>query len=302
MPASRPAPTRWERIVLGRATARVEPKPPPAAPYRPDTVFDGWSTPRLTMRLASVRGDEHRFSGLPRQDEAVVAWHEPSGAVVFAVADGVSSAPQSHVGAVLACRTAVNDVLTQLAEDRARPDWSRVLRAAAYQLVMRVAGGGQPGEKDYAEAARTLATTLVAGTVEPTPEGAMRVTLVRAGDSSAWCLRSGQYSELLYDEGQGSGEISSTAVVGLPWVPPRVVPRSFDLPPDCVLLVGTDGFGVPLGDGSGMVGSLFAGELGSPPDEPRTLAHLLDFSRETFDDDRTLLAVWTRRQRPGEVP
>jgi hypothetical protein len=66
-----------------------------------------------------------------------------------------------------------------------------------------------------------------------------------------------------------------------------------------VLLVGTDGFGDPLGDGDGKVGQLFAEHLKMPP-PPRALAHLLDFSRETFDDDRTLLAIWPLP--PGQEP
>ncbi|MEU7056799.1 protein phosphatase 2C domain-containing protein [Streptomyces sp. NPDC046197] len=300
-----PAPTapqetdRWQRIVLGTPAARLEPKPPPADPYRPDTIYDGWSTPHLTVRMASVRGDQHRFGGLPRQDDVVVTWHEPTGTVVFAVADGVSAAPQSHVGAALACRTAVNDLLVQLDQDRQGPDWSRVLQAAAYQLLMRVARGREPGEHDRAEAARTLATTLVAGTVAPAEDGRTHVTLVRAGDSSAWCLHRGQYSPLLGDGDGGSEEISSTAVVALPRLSSGSRPISYTLPADAVLLVGTDGFGVPLGDGTGVVGELFASGLTTPPPEPWTLAHLLDFSRETFDDDRTLLAVWPRHRLRG---
>ncbi|MCN9241983.1 protein phosphatase 2C domain-containing protein [Streptomyces sp. RY43-2] len=290
---------RWQRIVLGRPSARVEPKPPPADPYRPDTIFDGWSTPHLTVRLASVRGDAHRFGGSPRQDDVVVACHEPTGTVVFAVADGVSSAPLSHIGAALACRTAVNDLLVQLGERREELDWSRVLNAAAYQLLMRVAHGREPAEAEHAEATRTLATTLVTGTVAPAEGGILHVTLVRAGDSSAWCLRGREYTPLLDDEDPGSEEISSTAVVALPRLSARSRSISYKLPPDSVLLVGTDGFGVPLGDGTGLVGDLFATGLAVPPPEPRTLAHLLDFSRETFDDDRTLLAVWPRHRLPG---
>ncbi|WP_327403403.1 protein phosphatase 2C domain-containing protein [Streptomyces sp. NBC_01288] len=290
---------QWDRIVLGKPAAQVEPKPPPADPYRPDTVFDGWSTPHLTVRLASVRGDQHRFDGRPRQDDVVVAWHEPTATVVFAVADGVSSAAQSHVGAALACRTAVNDLLVQLGEDRQAPDWSRVLQAAAYQLLMRVARGREPDEQHRAEAIRTLATTLVAGTVAPDRSGGMHVTVVRAGDSSAWCLRRGQYAQLLSDGDTASEEIASTAVVALPRLSTRVRPVSYTLPSDSVLLVGTDGFGVPLGDGTGVVGELFGTGLAVPPQQPRALAHLLDFSRETFDDDRTLLAVWPRDRLSG---
>ncbi|MGA5314839.1 protein phosphatase 2C domain-containing protein [Streptomyces pseudogriseolus] len=256
------------------------------------------------MRLASVRGDAHRSGGQPRQDDVVVGWHEPTGTVTFAVADGVSAAPQSHVGAALACRTAVNDLLAQLEEDRREPDWSRVLHAAAYQLLMRVARGREPDEQDRAEAVRTLATTLVTGTVRPDGRGGMHVTLVRAGDSSAWCLQQGRFTALLHDEDPGSNDISSTAVVALPRLSAQSRPMTYALPPDGTLLVGTDGFGVPLGDGTGRVGELFAAGLSAPP-QPWTLAHLLDFSRETFDDDRTLLTVWPRhrlsepRPRPG---
>jgi len=275
----------------------VQQSPPPADPYRPDTLFDGWSTPELTVRLASVRGDAHRSGGQPRQDDVVVGWHEPTGTVAFAVADGVSAAPQSHVGAALACCTAVNDLLAQLDEDRPEPDWSRVLRAAAYQLLMRVARGREPDEHDRAEAVRTLATTLVTGTVRPDGRGAMRVTLVRAGDSSAWCLQGGRFAALLHEEDPGTDDISSTAVIALPRLSSQSRPLSYTLPPDGVLLVGTDGFGVPLGDGTGRVGELFAAGLAVPP-QPWTLAHLLDFSRETFDDDRTLLAVWPRHRLP----
>jgi hypothetical protein len=300
-PDSRRGTNRYRRVVLGKPAAHVEPKPPPGDPYRPDTLFDGWSTPELTVRLASVRGDQHRFDGRPRQDDVVVAWHEPSATVVFAVADGVSAAAQSHVGAALVCRTAVNDLLVQLGEDRPGPDWTRVLQAARYQLLMRVARSREPDEGHLAEATRTLATTLVVGTVAPAEGGGMHVTLARAGDSSAWCLQQGRFNPLLSDKNSGPGEITSNAVVALPRLSTRSRPLSYILPADGVLLVGTDGFGDPLGDGSGMVGELFA-ELAVCPPEPRGLAHLLDFSRETFDDDRTLLAVWPRHRLSGGAP
>jgi hypothetical protein len=61
-----------------------------------------------------------------------------------------------------------------------------------------------------------------------------------------------------------------------------------------VLLIGTDGFGDPLGDGTGPVGAHFAVRLARPR-PPIAFAHDLDFSRETFDDDRTLLAIWPRQ-------
>ena len=88
----------------------------------------------------------------------------------------------------------------------------------------------------------------------------------------------------------------SSAVSPLPRIPAHLAVAEFELAADSVLLVGTDGFGDPLGDGDGQIGQLFTQHLTSPP-IPRALAHLLDFSRETFDDDRTLLAIWQRSDR-----
>ncbi|MFF2731083.1 protein phosphatase 2C domain-containing protein [Streptomyces sp. NPDC058008] len=286
----------WSRFVFGRPTARFEARPPGADPYRPDTLFDGWSTPELTVRLASVRGDAHRFGGQPRQDDVVVAAHEPSGAVVFAVADGVSAAPQSHVGAALACRTAVSDILRQLDGGRPEVDWKRVVTAAAYQLFMRVTRGAEPTREQTREAQTLLATTLVTGLVRLTGSGRLEVGLAHVGDSGAWMLEQDRFHPLLGGKEERADGVFSSAVSALPWVPPHIEGTWYTFPEDGVLLVGTDGFGDALGDGRGRIGSVMAYELGRPPREPQALAQLLDFSRETFDDDRTLLAVWPRHR------
>ncbi|WP_203183735.1 protein phosphatase 2C domain-containing protein [Streptomyces pratensis] len=286
----------WSRFILGRPAARFEPKPPPADPYRPDTLFDGWSTPGLTVRLASVRGDAHRFGGQPRQDDIVVASHGPTGSVVFAVADGVSSAAQSHVGAALACRTAVADVLRQLDEERHQVDWKRVVTAAAYQLLMRVTRGSEPTREQKHEAQVLLATTLVTGFVRLTGSGLLEVNLVHVGDSGAWMLHKNRFHPLLGGKEERADGVFSSAVSALPWLPPQIEGTWYTFPEDGVLLIGTDGFGDPLGDGTGRIGSVMAYELGRPPREPQAVAQLLDFSRETFDDDRTLLAVWPRHR------
>ncbi|MFH8621373.1 protein phosphatase 2C domain-containing protein [Streptomyces sp. NRRL B-24572] len=285
-----------ERLPLGRPATWFESKPPPADPYRPDTLFDGWSTPGLTIRLASVRGDAHRFGGQPRQDDIVVAAHEPTDAVVFAVADGVSAAPQSHVGAALACRTAVADVLRQLDEGRPQVDWNRTVSAAAYQLFMRVTRGAEPTPEQRKEAQALLATTLVTGVVRLTGSGLLEVNLVHVGDSGAWTLHEDGFLPLLGDQKERADGVFSSAVAALPWVPQQIEGKWFTIPEDGALLIGTDGFGDPLGDGTGTVGKAMAWELSRPPREPSVLARLLDFSRETFDDDRTLLAVWPRHR------
>jgi hypothetical protein len=50
------------------------------------------------------------------------------------------------------------------------------------------------------------------------------------------------------------------------------------------------------------VGNLFRDVLTrSCPPSLIEFAHAVDFSRETFDDDRTLVAVWPRKQLSNET-
>jgi hypothetical protein len=95
----------------------------------------------------------------------------------------------------------------------------------------------------------------------------------------------------------------SSAVVGLPWVPTELAPVVVDVADGDVLLVGTDGIGDPLGGGHGGVGNLLRAVL-TDPSVPSLIefAHAVDFSRETFDDDRTLVAVWPKRQVSAQSP
>jgi serine/threonine protein phosphatase PrpC len=145
-----------------------------------------------------------------------------------------------------------------------------------------------------------LATTLVCAVIEPTGAGGLRAHLVRVGDSGAWLLSSGQFVEILGGKTVPVNGIASSAVVGLPRVPTEVMVVAVDLAEDEVLLIGTDGIGDPLGTGDGGVGNLFRDVL-SGPWVPSLIefAHAVDFSRETFDDDRTLVAVWPRRKAPA---
>jgi hypothetical protein len=287
---------RWAPIVIDEPIFDFEPKPPSAvSDYRPDAVYDGWSAGAFTVRLASVRGYSHRYSGFPRQDDIAVGFDPESGIVVFAVADGVSSAGQSHIGAAIACTTLIEQQRWMLDNGRAI-DLPRAVAMAATRMNDHAAyllGQEKPGPEAVEN---LLATTLIAGYIAPAPHGAVAV-LVQIGDSAAWVLKDGRYYSLLQRKNDPDAEIISSAVSPLPRLPDRITPAEYHLPADAVLLVGSDGFGDPLGDGSGRVGQLFAEHLSAPP-PARGFAHLLDFSRDTFDDDRTLLAIWQRRRQP----
>ena len=121
----------WEPVVIGRPAVPVVARGPAAPPYRPDVVADGWAAEHFEVRCASVRGAAHRVLAEPRQDECAVVPHPASGALVAVVADGVSAAPLSHLGATVACRTVVRYLLAAL---DAGPRWTaRAARAERAQ-------------------------------------------------------------------------------------------------------------------------------------------------------------------------
>lgn len=289
----------WSPLVIGTPVVQFEPRPPRSRTYRPDTAVDGWSTGRLVVRGASVRGYQHRHDGTPRQDDFAITWHAATDAVIVAVADGVSDAELAHVGATLACRTAVEQLLRWLDDGGdGEPDWADVLRCASWGLV-EFAGAqpaSGPDEPAAERAERLLATTLVAAVLRPNDDGSATVSAARAGDSTAWLLHGSDWAELFTAD---DDEMVATVVTALPRLPEKVATATAELPAGGVLLVGTDGVGVPVGDGRGQVGTALATGVTSPP-SPLELGYLLDFSRETFDDDRTLVAVWPLREtEPG---
>jgi hypothetical protein len=216
------------------------------------------------------------------------------------VADGLSGASQSHLGAAAACHAGLNNAARQLAAGDHRIDWAQVAAAAASELTICATSLLDQDHPQPEAVEELMATTLVAGCVMPADGGAA-VSIIQIGDSSAWILQNDRYRCVLEQKHDPGAQIISSAVSPLPRIPDPLAPAQFLLPENSVLLVGTDGFGDPLGDGDGKVGQLFAEHLTTPPTS-RALAHLLDFSRETFDDDRTLLAIWPLPSRQEPPP
>lgn len=298
-------PTVIPQIVVGSPSPPVEPSTIAAdyrsLPFRPDAVIDGWSTDAVTLRGVSLRGHLHRYNGAPRQDDFALH-HLPDGRVIVLVADGVSGAAQSHIGASTATRQAAEWLHAQLGDDIADTDWLGLLKSTAWALNERAQTLLGLAEPDPVRAEEQLSTTLMCAVIEPTGTGALRAHLVGAGDSAAWLLSSGQFIQILGGKAESESGIASSAVVGLPRVPTEVTPVVIDVMGDDVLLIATDGIGDPLGTGQGGVGNLFRDVLTKPcPPSLLEFAHAVDFSRETFDDDRTLVAVWPRKQVPPET-
>jgi serine/threonine protein phosphatase PrpC len=271
-----------------------------SAQYRPDSAVDGWRATPFVVRAASVRGDAHRYRGIPRQDDMSLAWSAEADLLVIAVADGVSGASLSHLGASTVCRYATDLVLR--GPGPAEPAaWAELLRACAWGLVdldQRLEALPQPDPRRTEE---LLATTLCIVTLSPETEGAT-VRAASVGDSGLAVISDDGIVPLLGGKAPAADGIIDSGVVPLPRVPEQPATGEWRLSADETLLVGTDGIWDAVGDGSGTVGRYLVDALGSGLPGRADFLRLVDFYRDTYDDDRTLVAVRvdSRSAGPGD--
>jgi serine/threonine protein phosphatase PrpC len=275
-------------VTIGEPAAVIEARLASGEPYRPDTVADGGEAFGLTVRAASVRGLSKRYTGGPRQDDICLRLHADSGTLVAAVADGVSGASRSDLGAALAVRYATAAVARQLDDRCASVDWGPVFEHAAWALVeehRRASGDASAGVD---EAGRSLATTLLVAAVRGSD-----VQVAAVGDSPAFVLAGKEYDSVVGSPPESADGLVGGGVESLPRFGGadalQTARRQLDR--GSVLLLCTDGLALPLAGGTGEVGLALARELARPPDVV-DFARLLDFSRSTYDDDRSLIAVW----------
>jgi Protein phosphatase 2C len=280
-------------LTIGEPAPEVEVRLAGVEPYRPDAIADGGSAFGLAVRAASVRGLSKRYAGGPRQDDVCLRLHDRSRTLIAAVADGVSGAARSDLAAALAVRHAAAAVGRQLDAGAADVDWSEVFEHAAWALVEEHRRSGGEPEAGIDEASASLATTLVvaaitSGVSGANGDGGSRVQLAAVGDSPALVLSGGTFRTVIGGAGDG---LLGGGVEALPRSVRQVNVQSCVLEPRSVLLLCTDGLALPLAGGAGEVGRTLARELARPPDII-DFARLLDFSRSTYDDDRSLVAVW----------
>jgi Protein phosphatase 2C len=298
-------------LTIGKPAPAVDTRLAAAEPYRPDTVADGGDAFGLTIRAASVRGLYKRYAGGPRQDDLCLRLHRSTRTVIVAAADGVSAAARSDLGAALAVRQAAAAVARQLERGMVDLDWGEVFRHAAWALVEEHRRGSDDPDAGIEGAAAGLATTLIVAAISAADPGAkdrdnagnrnesqtesFRVQIAAVGDSPAFVLADGRFEPVAGETASGDGLLSS-AVRSLPRDATTVSQATCTLAPGITLLICSDGLALPLADGTGDVGRTLARELSSPPDIV-DFARLLDFSRATYDDDRTLIAIWPQHQK-----
>ncbi|GGL56755.1 hypothetical protein GCM10014719_67700 [Planomonospora parontospora subsp. antibiotica] len=273
-----------EPLIIGRTPAlKSAPGPLPTARYTgPDTVLDGADLPGLTIRAASIRGDYHRYDGLPRQDALGIRPLSES-RVLVCVADGLGSRELSHLGAEAACRTAFEVFPPDFSEGSDFREDAKAYFSDISEGVIRCA-------ERTGVAPEQLATTLTVAVIDISPDQpARRCRVMRVGDSTAMQLHKGFWSPCFLQDNEQT--VTSSATRALPMDAQRVNVAATTLYPGDMLLLCTDGLAKP------MVGRAVSDQLATwwsaaaPPSLPE-FHWQLSFRAKTHDDDRTAVCVW----------
>jgi serine/threonine protein phosphatase PrpC len=263
----------------------------------PDTVLDGADLSGLTVRGASLRGDEHRYMTETRQDSMGI-WEladRDTTALLACVADGVGSQPLSHRGSAEACRLLRDEAqqhLTALLDPGRDDEVPQLCQTMAVQLAQRL----DDMARRLTIAPKSLSTTLVGALVQTGKADLVdpahrRCVIFAIGDSPVFLLRDGTFRECLADS--HDGVIADTRTAALPTSIGTVGTRVLNIGPDDMLVVCSDGLSNPMRNKevSDRLGGWWS--RGDIPGLPE-FGWQLSFRAKSFGDDRTAICVWGR--------
>lgn len=295
--------TRAGVDALGPGAAAVMPERRPVAVQEASTAgpafaLDTLECSGLTLAFASIRGLGHEDFGRPRQDYAAIA--QEGRYLIAAMADGVSEARFSHVGASVACRAAMAAVQGQL--ERQVPlddiDWRGVTEEVRTMLRRRarvMLGRDAETDTNDRECALLLGTTaevLVVDAEASEPEF-VRATL--AGDGYAFVLDTERGLQPLGStKSEDEAGLLSSEVTPLPAQPGEgypIVSRGTLHRETQAVLVTTDGIGDDMADGDSPIAGYLWERLRRPV-PPYELLRVVSYLRRQSNDDRTAMLLW----------
>ena len=264
----------------------------------PDTVLDGAEFPGLTIRGASMRGDDHHARQEVRQDSMGMwrVWDGETAAILLCAADGVGSQPLSHLGAAHACaalRSRAGRSVTQLLA--ASQDGS--LAELAAHVIGDICLAIDEVARRLGVEPKALSTTLAAALVEagPATEDERRYLILNVGDATAFVLRDGEFVPCLGGSHDPNAPITSSGTWALPTAVGPVGTAVGTIGPRDMLMVCTDGMSNPMlnRDVRDQLARWWGGD--TIPGLPE-FGWQLSYRVRTFSDDRTAVCVWGRGQ------
>ncbi|MEU1285300.1 protein phosphatase 2C domain-containing protein [Kitasatospora sp. NPDC005856] len=247
----------------------------------------------LTIRAASVVGPGHRCGqpAEPRQDSYRIGRSTDSRYAIVAVADGLSSAAWSDVGATAASSQAV----TLLREQIETVGFDRIDVKALYRRIAEsIAAHAAERKVGTSHLATVLITAVIA---EPDANGVARAWVGWLGDSSAWTLdpRVPRWQFSAGEAKDRAAAVVSNEVVGrLPDTPHLAVDQYVTLAAGAALALVTDGIGDAWADPTGNVNEYFANAWRAPVPATRFTADV-GYDAPQCLDDRTAVVVWNGR-------
>ena len=296
-PADRPVMGIPEPVILvGNPRLGSAPGRPPQAKWSPpDSVLDGAKFGKFTVRAASLRGDEHRYSCDPRQDSIGLwaldrpSWLGSGGDLLLVcVADGVGNCPLSHIGSAQACALLRRHVKTHL-EELTSAEWKsgcgKVINDVAVGL-RDLADRNNLGPKD-------VSTTLIAGLVVPSgeQEGPVASALVfGVGDSPGFLLQERLWKPVPKRDSSEDG-VHSTGTDALPTRPEMCWAETKQLLTGDMLMLCSDGLSGPMDNNENVCDQLADWWEGEPPSLPEFYWQM-SFRAQTYGDDRSAVCVW----------
>jgi serine/threonine protein phosphatase PrpC len=299
------------RYIIGDPSGTFDEKPraarqPGKMSHRSDWTADIAQMGDILVMGASLRGAMHYGLSTIRQDSFAIGsegqW------VIAVIADGVSSAAQSHTFADYMARQTVIIVGEEL--NSSEPvtlhsiEWSRIARRlvslsdefcrnAAKRTVSedKAAEVDKASPRDFVQKwAATLEFAVIQANKDETSAKREFVHVTVAGDGAAYVLNKSKGWNTIKTGKKQIGAIASNAVLSLPLVPDDFAVNFGHMGKNDCFILTTDGLSDFIGDGNTPLGDFFRRKL--PKCESLALfMQIVDVSLYQADDDRTIIMI-----------
>lgn len=249
---------------------------PAVVRFVPAQVADEARLGTFLLRATSVQGANHRQHGEPRQDCYEFGINGDRSWLVVVVADGLSTAKYSHLGAAVAAET-TRKCITDV--ESVSLDHIRSIPGRVEQELLR-------HYERFASEVATNLTFLAINTLDQVGYA------TRVGDGDVLVRRPEGSWRSVFSRHEPDTQTVQTSTYALPGGAAAAERARVPIEPNLVVAIGSDGITEPILTAQDVVGAAFWSELGRPP-ALVDYVRLVNFERRACFDDRTLVTLWS---------